>query len=63
MVVTDDDRAELAALAGRSPPWYCWVGVTGRLYARVPNSAVSVQAADTVSELEALMKAEQVRWR
>ncbi len=50
-------------LEDRSPPWHCWVGVNDCLYARVPNSIVPVQVADTVSELETLMKAEQARWR
>jgi hypothetical protein len=59
---TDDIHAELAALEERSPPWQCWIGVNDRLYARVPNSVVPLQRADTVSELEALMKAEQATW-
>ncbi len=58
-----DVFAQLAALEAEFPPWHVWVGVTGVLYARVPNSAVPLQRAGTVAELRALMAAEQARWK
>ncbi len=63
MAITDDERAEHAALGDRSPPWRRWVGVNDRLDARVPDPIVKVQAAGTVSELEAPMRAGQATWR